>query len=577
MIKTMPSPQKLLKQVHILLKARNNKQAEQSLAALVEKHPKYFDARTLQIRLRDQAGDDAAVKKLFKLLFAQFPRNEDALFVYALYMHDHRNYSKSIEACNHILTLNNRSAIAHNLIGMCLVNSGTLERAESHFRRAVYFDPRAPLPPGRLATVLRTLGRFDEAEHFFRIAMSLDPLSIDVLQSWIKMEEARKDFAKAREVLNYALSLQPKHPINLLSEAMLLRREKQLDKALACLDNVDPDNLPANGKTLYYFERGKILDDLQRYPDAFAAYRLANEEVKQREQRVYDVDKNRRELQACKAFFTRERMLQLPRATARSNEAVPIFIAGFPRSGTSMVEQILSSHSNITAGDELVMMGRISHKAAEWMGSRQQYPECLSELTEPGKEKNVQNFRNHYINTVQEMGIMEPWGKRFTDKMPLNEVHLGLINLVFPDAPVIHVLRHPLDVIVSAYCNNLYHGDNYALDLQTAAKHYIAVMELVEHYQEQLDQPYLAIRYEDIVDNVEDATRKMLEFLDEPWQQQCVDFHLNKRASKTASYAQVKEKVYTSSVSRYKNYEEFLKPIIPQLEPIIHKLGYTLD
>jgi len=577
MIETMQSPQKLLKQVHILLKARNNKQAEQALAELVKKHPKYFDARTLQIQLRDQAGDDAAVKKLFELLFAQFPRNEDALLVYALYMYDHRHYSKSIEACNHVLTLNNRSAAAHNLIGMCLVNSGTLERAESHFRRAVYFDPRAPLPAGRLATVLRTLGRYDEAEHYFRIAMSLDPLSLDVLQSWIKMEEARKDFAKAREVLNYALSLQPKHPINLLSEAMLLRREKQLDEALACLDKVNPDNLQTNGKTLYYFERGKILDDLQRYPDAFEAFRLANEEVKKREKRVYDADKNHRELQACKSFFTRERLQQLPRAVARGNEPTPIFIVGFPRSGTSMLEQILSSHNSITAGDELIMMGRISHNAAGWMGSSQPYPDCLSELAEPGKEKNIQNFRDHYINTVQEMGIMEPWVKRFTDKMPLNEVHLGLINLVFPDAPVIHMLRHPLDVIVSSYCNNLYHGNNYSFDLQAAAQHYVQVMELVEHYQEQLDQPYLAIRYEDIVDNVEDATRQMLAFLKEPWQQQCVDFHLNSRHSRTASYAQVTEKVYTSSVARYKNYEEFLKPIIPQLEPIIHKLGYTLD
>ena len=212
MVETMQSPQKSLQQVHALLKASNNKQAEKKLAELVQKHPKYFDARTLQIQLRNEAGDDVTVKKLFEQLFAQFPRNEDALFVYALYMYDHRHYSKSMEACEHVLTLNNRSAAAHNLIGMCLVNSGTLERAESHFRRAVYFDPRAPLPPGRLATVLRTLGRFDEAEHFFRIAMSLDPLSLDVLQSWIKMEEALKILPKhARcSIMRYHYNQKPR-------------------------------------------------------------------------------------------------------------------------------------------------------------------------------------------------------------------------------------------------------------------------------------------------------------------------------------------------------------------------------
>jgi len=361
----------------------------------------------------------------------------------------------------------------------------------------------------------------------------------------------------AWKLIDYAKRLDPRHPSILVSEAVLERRDKRYAEALACLDRVDPDKLPGNGKSIYYFERGRVLDGLERFPEAFEAFEQANLFVRKNEQRSYDAEKNRRQLQACRYFFTRDRMADLPRGKARDpEEPSPIFIVGFPRSGTSMVEQILSSHPNITAGDELIMMERISKNAAGWIGSTLPYPECLAELANPENKAAVQRLRAHYIDTVREMGILEPWARRMTDKMPLNEVHLGLINLLFPESAVIHLLRHPLDVILSSYFNDLHHGDNYAYDLQDAAQHYLRVMELVEHYRANLDQPYLAIKYEDIVADVEAGTRQMLEFLGEPWEPACVEFHLNRRQSRTASYAQVTEKVYTRSVARYRHYRE---------------------
>ncbi|OZA78257.1 MAG: pilus assembly protein, partial [Azorhizobium sp. 39-67-5] len=177
----------------------------------------------------------------------------------------------------------------------------------------------------------------------------------------------------------------------------------------------------------------------------------------------------------------------------------------------------------------------------------------------------------------KQLGIMEPGTSRFTDKMPLNETHMGLIALMFPDAPLIHVLRHPLDIVLSVYSNHLTHGFYCANALETIAQHYVLVMDLVDHYRREMTLKYLAVRYEDIVDDQETHVRRMLTFADLPFDKRCLKFHENKRYARTASYAQVTEKLYDDSRYRYRHYLKHLAPVIPMLEPVIARLGYSID
>jgi Sulfotransferase family len=153
----------------------------------------------------------------------------------------------------------------------------------------------------------------------------------------------------------------------------------------------------------------------------------------------------------------------------------------------------------------------------------------------------------------------------------------SFLSKLFPESPLLHVVRHPLDVVVSVYSNLLTHGFYCAYSLESAARHYVLAMDLVEHYRAEMDLRYLRVRYEDIVEDQESSIRDVLNFVGEPFDPGCLEFHENRRYARTASYAQVTEKLYDRSRYRYRHYLPQLQPIIPLLQPVIEKLGYTIE
>jgi hypothetical protein len=197
------------------------------------------------------------------------------------------------------------------------------------------------------------------------------------------------------------------------------------------------------------------------------------------------------------------------------------------------------------------------------------------------QREGLDNLRDYYLQKVAQMGVLShdpdkqiSW---FTDKMPLNETHLGLIALLFPEAPLIHVIRHPLDIMVSAVSNHFTHGFFCATALETTAKHYVRVMDLVQSYRSEMALRYLPVRYEDMVTDQEGTVRSVLDFIGADFDPKCLQFHENQRYARTASYAQVTERLYDRSRFRYRHYRKHLEPVIPLLRPVIERLGYTVD
>jgi hypothetical protein len=275
-------------------------------------------------------------------------------------------------------------------------------------------------------------------------------------------------------------------------------------------------------------------------------------------------------------FFSAKRVATLPRAKTRSDVAQPLFVLGFPRSGTTLLEQSLTAHPRIAAGDELPFVHEITELMPRLLDSPLAYPEALAELWMGDHREDLDDLRDHYLRKVAQLGIAPEGAAWFTDKMPLNETHLGLIHLIFPESPLLHVVRHPLDVVVSAYSNLLTHGFYCAYALESIARHYALVMDLVEHYRRELKLNYLRLRYEDIVDDQETSIRAVFDFIGEEFDPMCLDFHENRRYARTASYAQVTEKLYERSRYRYRNYLPQLQPTIPILQPVIEQLGYDI-
>jgi tetratricopeptide (TPR) repeat protein len=431
---------------------------------------------------------------------------------------------------------------------------------------------------------LFNLHRVDEASAAFARAIEIEPGYFKAYGAWASIEEGRHNLERAAELAGKAIAMAPNHPDNVASHAVIAkyyRRKKQLDRALAELEKVDLTHVTPGASRQYHFERGAVQDALKRYDEAFEAYRKGNELalVVGGEKYRYDEAGNQNLAQQLMQFFTRERVQAMGRLSpvVSPGQPTPIFVVGFPRSGTTLTEQILGSHPGITPGDELPYLGDIAHRCSGMLRSELRYPECLTDVARPENHEAFQKFRRYYLERAAKAGLPAEGKHLFTDKMPLNEWHLGLVRLIFPDSPVIHVVRHPLDSCLSSYFIDMTHGRYGSYKLETVAFHYVLSYRLAEHYRRNLGLRFLRLRYEDLVNDFENNVRRLLETVGVPFDERCLDFHESKRVSRTASYAQVTQKLYTSSLYRYRNYRKHIEPMIPVLEPVIRELGYSVD
>jgi tetratricopeptide (TPR) repeat protein len=375
-------------------------------------------------------------------------------------------------------------------------------------------------------------------------------------------------------LLDRAAALQPENPSVKLLRAVVLGRMGDTAGALALLEGMAANN--ANLGPGELLEKGRLLDRMGRYEEAFAAFDAGKKRLREISGQSY-LDAHALQLtNRVKNFFVDKRLKSLPRATRRSDVAQPLFVLGFPRSGTTLLEQTLTAHPRITAGDELPFIAEITNLMPRLLDSPLFYPEALAELWMGDHREDLDNLRDYYLRKVAQLGIVPNGAAWFTDKMPLNESDLGLIALLFPESPLVHVVRHPLDVVVSVYSNLLTHGYFCAYALESIATHYVRVMDLVDSYRSEMELKYLRVRYEDIVDDQEASIRRVMAFVGEEFDPACLAFHENRRYARTASYAQVTEKLYDRSRYRYKNYLPQLAPVIPILQPVIERLGYTV-
>jgi tetratricopeptide (TPR) repeat protein len=476
---------------------------------------------------------------------------------------------------------------SHYLMGMAMTEANRLHLGEYHYRRALELSgERDPIVLANLALNLKDQGKMTESRELYSESAEKQPDVLKTVLGWARMEEADQNFARALELLDRAEVLSPGDPGVLLSRAVLHVRMRRYEQAFQALDTiaaqsaVSPDNPQQRRAGLggaELLEKGRLLDKLGRYDEAFDALSEGKRLYREISGLQYREDEAARLAQRLKTFFTERRLNALPRAGLKENVAQPLFILGFPRSGTTLVEQILCGHSRVSAAGELPFVNEMTAAMVRLLESPTTYPEALAELWMGDRRQGLDELRDFYLERFRQLGILNDGTGWFTDKMPLNEMHLGLISLVFPQSPLIHMLRHPLDAVLSTFSHSMTHGFNCSYALETTARYYVLVMELVEHYRAQIPMRYLAVRYEDVVTRQRDSVQRMLDFVGEPFEEECLNFHANRRYAHTASYAQVTEKLYATSCYRYRNYLKRLEPVIPMLEPIIQRLGYSID
>jgi tetratricopeptide (TPR) repeat protein len=568
--------------------------AERLCLDVLELAPDRPGALSVLYSIRKEQGKAAAAQALIRRLVHFEPNNFEATNELALLLLSKGALGEAEIHARNAIRIAPQAPQAHNLMGMIMTEAQRPRLGEYHYRKVLEITgTRDPIVLANLAWCLKNQGRMEEARALYVESTATAPEIRETLLGWARLEEADRNFTAAAEILDRLDALFPNDPGSVLTRAVLLGRMKRPDDALALLDRQAP--APGDGTTqsgalgdalasapiglgpTELSEKGRLLDQLDRHDEAWAAFVEGKRLARELTGNAYMDQLAGDAVARLRGFFIAGRLALLPRAGVRTDVPQPVFVLGFPRSGTTLVEQTLSAHPMISAGDELPLINDITNIMPRMLNSPLQYPEALAELWMGDHRDGLDNLRDYYLQKAAQMEVAEPGATWFTDKMPLNETQLGLIGLLFPASPLIHVIRHPLDVMISALSNHFTHGYFCATSLESAATHYVRVMDLVMHYRAEMALRYLPVRYDAMVTNQAETVRAILDFIGVPFDERCLSFHENRRYARTASYAQVTEPLYERSLNRYRHYRKHLEPVIPILQPTIERLGYTVD
>jgi hypothetical protein len=313
--------------------------------------------------------------------------------------------------------------------------------------------------------------------------------------------------------------------------------------------------------------RARLRDRAGRHTEAWQDAVTGKAQLARSRGHSYDADRTDRLFEALKALASS--LDGLARAAVRDDVPQPIFILGFPRSGTTMTEQVLASHSRIRPGGELPFVAAFPELVANLVGAP--FPAAIRTLAD--HPDIAARLRDFYFAQAGSYGLLANDADFFTDKMPLNEIYLPLLRLAFPEAPLIAVSRDPRDVMVSAMQHDMTHGFHCSYRVDDAAHHFTAVAELTEAYRVAGFAPY-RFRYESFIADQANETARLMEFIGlraEPAQHA---FHQSRRHAPTPSYAQVREPLHDRAVGRWRNYADALAPVMERLAPAIARGGY---
>lgn len=500
---------------------------------------------------------------------------------------DHRNAEV---AGRRALQIDDNSSDTHNIYGCTLKALGKLQDAGFHFGRAIELKPQNAEAHSNLGAVLIELSRLDEAEAMLRRAISLKPdfalahyQLAATLRDTDRPQEARQsfetalqhnpsmtaariglghlmthtgDFKSAQQQYRAAISVDPTNGA-LHYHLAFVKKFCENDPDLITISNtLEKDGLSIADKVYLHYAAGKAHDDVG---NAFVAFNHYDQAAKlHRPQLKFDMDQIETEFALVEQLFTPQLLKQ--RAAYDQSSAQQIFIVGMPRSGTTLVEQILASHPNVHATGERDDLARISKSLDASM--TRPFPHWIADV-EVGK---LAQLSNKYMSSIR---AGAPKSAHVTDKMLTNFKLLGLIAMILPNARVVHVRRNPLDCCLSCYCQPFTSGSLFSYDLTELGRYYQGYHRLMKHWHQVLPDDFLmTVDYEDVVEKPEDSARALISHCGLVWNDSCLDFHNTTRQVKTASAIQVRQKLYSSSIGRWKNFEPHLTPLIEALGPL---------
>ncbi len=396
-----------------------------------------------------------------------------------------------------------------------------------------------------------------ECAALIKRAMRLVPEQSHMHHNLAAILASSGDLEEAEKQYRHAITLNPKYAEAYFNLSGAVRFSAD-DPSIPGMKSLYADTtLTPMDREFICYALSKAHDDTGKYEEAFH-FALEGSRFKSLS---FNIEAFERAIGELRNTATR-RLLKAVAGRGHTSNA-PVFIVGMPRSGTTLVEQILSRHSDVYAGGELQSIGSF-HRSMQAMAIKQLgykgmdfgfWPLIPHEL--------INSAAGGFLQFIENRAGTAPI--RFTDKMPSNTLYLGLIAMMFPNARIIHVRRHPLDTCVSCFMQRFRDGQEFSYRLDWLGRYYRAYVSVMEHWRNVLPLDILEIRYEDIVADPEQGARKLISFVDLAWQPACADPSAGTRDVRTASRWQVRQPVYKSSVARWRHYQSYLSPLIEAL------------
>jgi len=546
--------------VHALTEAGHGDQANELTQSFLGADP--TRQRIAQAAVHHRAGRLEEAEKIYREILVRDPRNVEALRLLALVAMTAEHYGQAE-------TLLQRAVgIAPDFLPAWIdLSRAQLERLDIpaalvSIERASEQAPCSAQVQIQKANVQARSGRHEEAIETYRRAIELNHAST---AGWLGLGNTLKTIGRQAEAIDayrQATVLRPE-----LSEAWWslsnLKTFRFGDSEREAMERqLDSPGLPDEARAQFSFALAKALEDRGEFARAFGHYERGNRTRRAMEQ--YDPVQTEVINERIRSVFDAD---LLARYAGRGDpDPAPIFVVGLPRSGSTLIEQILASHPRVDATHELPEVGKLIQRINRDRSDKLTYPEIVRDFN----AATWAALGRSYIDATRQYRQGAP---RFIDKNPNNFASIGLLSIALPNARFVNARRHPLDTCLSCYRQLFARGQPFTYDLTELGEYYLEYDRMMAHWQAVLPGRVLDVQYESVVANQEGETRRLLEFCVLPWDDACLRYYETERAIRTASSEQVRRPIYDSSVGIWRNYERELAPLIEILQPLLSRYG----
>jgi tetratricopeptide (TPR) repeat protein len=557
-------------------------------AALVIK-PNYAEARNNLGNALHLSGRSEEAIKHYEQAIALRPHYDSAHNSLGNALHAVGRPEQAITEYEKALTIRPAYPEAHNNLGRALAKLDRLEEATAHFQQALAIRPNYAHAHINLGDALTAVGRYDEAIAHYHEALAINPKDVqahdclartlqlldrtdEAVSHWEKILAIAPDHVDARNRLGNALRgigrvdeavrafesaimLAPRKTASYLNLANA-KRLTVADPHFAAMTKLpsEMESLAVDDQICLYFALSKAFADLGDHEQSFR-HLLQGNSLK-RKQIKYNEAKTLERFERIRSIFSAD--LLRDKQKCGDPSSAPIFIIGMPRSGTTLVEQILASHPKVYAAGELYELQNLAAHITAANGS--EFPEAVAAMSD-------EQIRELGVTHLRALRRRAPSAQRITDKMPANFMLVGLIALTLPNARIIHTCRDARDTALSCFSILFEAGQDYTYDLAELGRYIRAYQALMEHWRAVLPAGLmLEVQYAEVVNNLEEQARRIVAHCGLDWDDACLAFHKTERSVRTASATQVRQPIYQSSVGRWRRYEDRLQPLLQALE-----------